>query len=688
MSQAINISLELPSTSDIATHLATDNSAEQGRNPGFAREFERQVAAHGATSKTKSGNPNAAKEPSTVQQFQQKADKTGDDEASLKSDEVSEKGPISEPSAIAQDNRNKKSAAEIDSARINKQQKDSEYQGLKEDAKTNSLAVDSAPNPKSTIAPETLLTMLDSAQQFVVEPTASAEQHNTEESSLVKHDLVSANRVASPNPISISASQQTTERQATNNFPESQQARQTERDNTIASQVSELVKAPNKGPSINVVQAQLINSQPQVEDSDIATEQPHKSVPEGNSLTSVKHSIATGVEKAITLLQQDSKLTSASVATDGASVTGQRLTINQLEAKNQAVQLMQNPQLTDAFEAQIEAGEEALSAPALAGKKVVNTPSVRSGLVMAEGGVDANKDLIKAHQLNVNSAAGDQAIVEAENGVDETFTRASHTMQSPQHQLDKSARQINQATEQVVKLNQEIQQATDEQSIEHVVDELSEQLNINPKEQKQASPVSQNTATVTANSSTYQSPLSRVHSGTSYDSEVANAHSQAVDHQVSHQQQLKQVEKVALEVINVNHKNFAQQVKEKVLVMVSQKLQSVDIQLDPPELGNVHIRVNLQGEQAMVNFVVQQPQAKEALEQHMNRLRDMLSESGIDLGDTDVKQQFAQQGDEMADNQAFEDDLASDELVSAEATLENREGQLVNVQSIGIDYFA
>ncbi len=103
-----------------------------------------------------------------------------------------------------------------------------------------------------------------------------------------------------------------------------------------------------------------------------------------------------------------------------------------------------------------------------------------------------------------------------------------------------------------------------------------------------------------------------------------------------------------IETININDKNFSESVKEKVLFAINQKLQRIDIQLDPPELGNVHVRVNLQNEVAAVNFIVQQQQTKDSLEQHMDKLKDMLADSGVDLGDANVEQE--QKGNDSDNN--------------------------------------
>ena len=100
------------------------------------------------------------------------------------------------------------------------------------------------------------------------------------------------------------------------------------------------------------------------------------------------------------------------------------------------------------------------------------------------------------------------------------------------------------------------------------------------------------------------------------------------------------------ETVSIFRKDFADAVKDKVMMTINQKLQRFDITLDPPEFGNMQVRVNLQGEQASVNFIVQNQQAKDALEQNMHRLREMLSEQGVDVGDANVKQQNQQQNND------------------------------------------
>lgn len=91
----------------------------------------------------------------------------------------------------------------------------------------------------------------------------------------------------------------------------------------------------------------------------------------------------------------------------------------------------------------------------------------------------------------------------------------------------------------------------------------------------------------------------------------------------------------------------ATQLKDQVAVMFNNRNQFAEMRLDPPELGRLNIRLQMNGEQqAAVTFVVHSPQAREAVEQALSRLRDMLQEQGIQLTDANVREENAQHANE------------------------------------------
>lgn len=91
-----------------------------------------------------------------------------------------------------------------------------------------------------------------------------------------------------------------------------------------------------------------------------------------------------------------------------------------------------------------------------------------------------------------------------------------------------------------------------------------------------------------------------------------------------------------------------EQLHQKVNLMLADKLQQAEIQLDPLGLGKMKIQIQMGADsQANVQFVVQHGQTREMLEQAMPRLRDMLAGQGIQLGQTQVQQQSQQQSQQQ-----------------------------------------
>ncbi len=87
------------------------------------------------------------------------------------------------------------------------------------------------------------------------------------------------------------------------------------------------------------------------------------------------------------------------------------------------------------------------------------------------------------------------------------------------------------------------------------------------------------------------------------------------------------------------HPQWGQQVGERIHWMVGQGLQQADVRLNPPELGSLEIRIQVQGEQANVQFSSPHASVREALDAAMPRLREMLEQSGLNLGNASVSSQ-------------------------------------------------
>lgn len=175
----------------------------------------------------------------------------------------------------------------------------------------------------------------------------------------------------------------------------------------------------------------------------------------------------------------------------------------------------------------------------------------------------------------------------------------------------------------------------------------------------------------------------------SHERELASiqASSSRPSHEALSTQSVKSTQAILQETISINRKDFGVAVKEKVMVAINQKLRQLDIRLDPPELGSMQVKLNLQNEQAAVNFVVQSQQAKEALEQHMGKLKDMLAQSGVDVGDTNIEQRN-NQNSEQASTQGGSRQLAEGSDDEMEQAIEQVNPNLYKASSTGIDYYA
>ncbi len=93
---------------------------------------------------------------------------------------------------------------------------------------------------------------------------------------------------------------------------------------------------------------------------------------------------------------------------------------------------------------------------------------------------------------------------------------------------------------------------------------------------------------------------------------------------------------------------------EKVLWMVSNQLQVVELNLNPPDLGPLQVILSIDNDQASATFVSQHVDVRQALEAALPRLKEMMAESGISLGDTTVSADTPQQrgGFERQDSSA------------------------------------
>jgi flagellar hook-length control protein FliK len=77
---------------------------------------------------------------------------------------------------------------------------------------------------------------------------------------------------------------------------------------------------------------------------------------------------------------------------------------------------------------------------------------------------------------------------------------------------------------------------------------------------------------------------------------------------------------------------------EKVVWLVGQQMQAAEVKLNPPHLGPVEFRLTLNGNEASVSFTAANAAVRDAIEQALPRLREMLAEQNVVMVDVNVGQ--------------------------------------------------
>lgn len=120
----------------------------------------------------------------------------------------------------------------------------------------------------------------------------------------------------------------------------------------------------------------------------------------------------------------------------------------------------------------------------------------------------------------------------------------------------------------------------------------------------------------------------------------------------------------------------------RLSVLLKNGIQEASLKLNPPELGRMDIRIATEGDQARISFSVQNPEARDALEQSMPRLREMFEQGGLQLAHSDVSDQSQAR---TRDDNLDAVDTEGDEL--SESDSPERQEWLVPSSSSQVDYY-
>lgn len=93
---------------------------------------------------------------------------------------------------------------------------------------------------------------------------------------------------------------------------------------------------------------------------------------------------------------------------------------------------------------------------------------------------------------------------------------------------------------------------------------------------------------------------------------------------------------------HLHDNKWSQQLSDRVLWLARGDVQNAQINITPAHLGPIQISLSLNGEQMTAHFVSANQEVRQALEDALPRLREMLAGAGINLGQANVGSQQQQ----------------------------------------------
>jgi flagellar hook-length control protein FliK len=94
---------------------------------------------------------------------------------------------------------------------------------------------------------------------------------------------------------------------------------------------------------------------------------------------------------------------------------------------------------------------------------------------------------------------------------------------------------------------------------------------------------------------------------------------------------------------------WTRDIHQSVSMLVQSRNSVAELRLTPEDMGPIQIRIDFSDAKPSVSISVQQTDTRNALDAALPRLREMMAESGINLGGSSVEQQSGRSGDPAGD---------------------------------------
>lgn len=92
---------------------------------------------------------------------------------------------------------------------------------------------------------------------------------------------------------------------------------------------------------------------------------------------------------------------------------------------------------------------------------------------------------------------------------------------------------------------------------------------------------------------------------------------------------------------HVRSPQFVNEAAQTMHLAINNKVQQAEIRMTPENMGPIQLQIKMNGTDVSLTIAVQQPDTKQAIELSLPKLREMLADSGMNLGQTNLSQDMS-----------------------------------------------
>jgi flagellar hook-length control protein FliK len=124
---------------------------------------------------------------------------------------------------------------------------------------------------------------------------------------------------------------------------------------------------------------------------------------------------------------------------------------------------------------------------------------------------------------------------------------------------------------------------------------------------------------------------------------------------------------------------FHEEAAASLATLVTRGVERAELRVTPPDLGPVEVRIDVSNGEATLAIVATQPATRDALEQALPLLRDLLAAQGLTLGESSVRDQRADTGSPPGNGSSTPRDRDASDAAALSVAVGYRPQRLVDV---------